>query len=139
LACTGGGCTDRTKVRTCVVPVAAGLANHFTLIWVDLIGSHGATCAAHQETEQRHPPLAVPRLTPEQVREVLGRDDAELDQAGRYMRQAERHGLDVELAVRARLGPDLACLQTHMTLALKCAAQSRQAITALAEIRMPKL
>lgn len=43
-----------------------------------------------------------------------------------------------DLALRAKGQDRLDAIQTMTTLALKCAAQSRQAITALAELRMPK-
>ena len=44
----------------------------------------------------------------------------------------------VDLAVRARKQDRFEGIQIMTTLALKCAAQSRQAVTALAELRMPK-
>lgn len=44
----------------------------------------------------------------------------------------------VDLATRARRQDRFDAIQTMTTLALKCAAQSRQAVTALAELRMPK-
>lgn len=44
----------------------------------------------------------------------------------------------VDLATRAKRQDRFDGIQTMTTLALKCAAQSRQAVTALAELRMPK-
>ena len=44
----------------------------------------------------------------------------------------------VDLAVRAKMQGRFDGIQTMTTLALKCATGSRQAITALAELRMPK-
>lgn len=127
-----GTCTHRTPARTCGDPVAAGLADHFTLIWVDLIGGHGAGCPVHQAREQRQPQEALPRLTPGQVREVIGWDEAELARASRYMRQADRQGFDIEMAeritdhlmLRDRRGDELRmCLECrHLTLSGRCVA-----------------
>ena len=44
----------------------------------------------------------------------------------------------VDLALRAKRQDRYDGIQIMTTLALKCAAQSRQAVTALAELRMPK-
>ena len=44
----------------------------------------------------------------------------------------------VDLALRAKRQDRFDGIQIMTTLALKCAAQSRQAVTALAELRMPK-
>lgn len=44
----------------------------------------------------------------------------------------------VDLALRAKLQTSFDSIQTMTTLALKCASQSRQAITALADIKLPK-
>ena len=44
----------------------------------------------------------------------------------------------VDLATRAKRQDRFDGIQIMTTLALKCAAQSRQAVTALAELRMPK-
>ena len=44
----------------------------------------------------------------------------------------------VDLALRAKQQDRFDGIQIMTTLALKCAAQSRQAVTALAELRMPK-
>lgn len=93
-------CTHRTAARTCGDPEAAGLADRFRVVWLDLIGNHGATCKAHQAREQRQPQDEVPRLTQAQQRAAMGWDDADIAQAGRYMRQAGRHGFDLDLAER---------------------------------------
>ena len=45
----------------------------------------------------------------------------------------------IDLALRAKRQDRFEGIHTMTTLALKCAAQSRQAVTALAELRMPKI
>lgn len=59
-----------------------------------------AIATGQRAREQRPPRDDVPWLTPEQVRAVIGWDDADIAQAGRYMRQAGRHGFDLDLAER---------------------------------------
>jgi hypothetical protein len=39
-------CAHMGPVKTCFDPVAAGLSNRFELFFVELLGSHGATCKA---------------------------------------------------------------------------------------------
>jgi hypothetical protein len=67
---------------------------------IDRLAADRAAAPAHQAREQRQPHDDLPRLTPEQVRALIGWDDAEIAQAGRYMRQADRHGFDLDLAER---------------------------------------
>lgn len=93
-------CIHATQARTCGEPEAAGLADQFRVVWLDLIGHHGATCPAHQARDQRRPHEDVPRLTPAKQRAVIGWDEGEIAQAGRYMRQAERHGFDLDVCER---------------------------------------
>lgn len=93
-------CTHGTPARTCSEPEAAGLADRFRVVWLDLIGNHGATCKAHRARELHQQRDEVPRLTQAQQRAVMGWDDADIAQAVRYMRQAERHGFDLDLADR---------------------------------------
>ncbi len=49
------------------------------------------------------------------------------------------HAMFLDLASRAKGQDQLQRQLMQTTLALKCAAQSRQAVTALAELRMPKM
>ena len=93
-------CTHCTQARTCAEPEAAGLADRFRVVWLDLIGNHGRTCTAWSERDQRQPVEMVPRLTPEQQRAVIGLDDAELQRLSRYMRRAQRYGLDLDVCER---------------------------------------
>lgn len=93
-------CTHCTQARTCAEPEAAGLADRFRVVWLDLIGNHGRTCTAWSESDQRQPAEMVSKLTPEQQRAVIGLDDAELQRLSRYMRRAQRHGLDLDVCER---------------------------------------
>ncbi len=96
-------CSHVTKARTCGEPEAAGLCTpgRFTVNFIDMLGNHGATCPAHQQRPTRPLPADdLPRLTPDELRQVIGWNDAEIARAGSYMQQADRHGFDVDVAER---------------------------------------
>ena len=80
---------------------------------------------------------ALSEVSAEQARAIGGGDFSSLE----YMLLTQATALQAmfaDLAVRARNQTRFDGIQTMTTLALKCAAQSRQAVTALAELRMPK-
>ena len=80
---------------------------------------------------------ALSKVSSAQARAIGGGDFSSLE----YMLLTQATALQamfVDLATRAKLQDRFDGIQTMTTLALKCAAQSRQAVTALAELRMPK-
>ena len=80
---------------------------------------------------------ALSEVSREQCRAIGGGDFSSLEHM--LLTQATAlQAMFVDLAVRAKKQDRFEGIQTMTTLALKCAAQSRQAVTALAELRMPK-
>lgn len=80
---------------------------------------------------------ALSKVSMEQARDIGGGDLSRLE----FMLLTQATALQamfVDLATRAKRQDRFDGIQTMTTLALKCAAQSRQAVTALAELRMPK-
>ena len=81
--------------------------------------------------------LTLVEVTREQVKAIAGGDLSMLE--GMLLSQATAlQAMFTDLAARAKPQDRFDAIQTMTTLALKCAAQSRQAVTALAELRMPK-
>lgn len=80
---------------------------------------------------------ALSEVSMEQARAIGGGDFRSLEHM--LLTQATAlQAMFVDLATRAKRQDRFDGIQTMTTLALKCAAQSRQAVTALAELRMPK-
>lgn len=80
---------------------------------------------------------ALSKVSMEQARAIGGGDFSSLE--GMLLTQATAlQAMFVDLATRAKRQDRFDGIQTMTTLALKCAAQSRQAVTALAELRVPK-
>ena len=81
--------------------------------------------------------MTLAEVTREQVKAIAGGDLSMLE--GMLLSQATAlQAMFFDLAIRAKMQDRFDGIQTMTTLALKCAAQSRQAIVALAELRMPK-
>jgi hypothetical protein len=79
---------------------------------------------------------ALSEVSMEQARSIGGGDFSSLELM--LLTQATAlQAMFVDLATRAKRQDRFDGVQTLTTLALKCAAQSRQAVTALAELRMP--
>ena len=80
---------------------------------------------------------ALSAVLQEQVKAIAGGDLTQLETM--LLAQATAlQAMFVDLAYRAKAQDSREWLQLHSTLALKCAAGSRQAIVALAELRAPK-
>ena len=80
---------------------------------------------------------ALSAVLQEQVKAIAGGDLTQLETM--LLTQATAlQAMFVDLAYRAKAQDSREWLQLHSTLALKCAAGSRQAIVALAELRAPK-
>ncbi len=80
---------------------------------------------------------ALAEVCTEQTRAIGSGDFGSLE----YMLLSQAQAMQamfINLATLAKQQDRFDGIQTMTTLALKCAAQSRQAITALAELRMPK-
>lgn len=76
-------------------------------------------------------------LNSEQARAIGGGDMSMLE-AMLLSQATALQAMFIDLAVRAKAQDRYNGIQVMTALALKCAAQSRQAIVALAELRMPK-
>jgi len=82
-------------------------------------------------------PQALADVLHGQVKAIAGGDLTQLETM--LLAQATAlQAMFIDLASRARSQTNREWLQLHSTLALKCAAGSRQAIVALAELRAPK-
>lgn len=82
-------------------------------------------------------PQALSIALPGQVKAIASGDLTQLETM--LLSQATAlQAMFVDLAGKARVQTNREWMQLHSTLALKCAAGSRQAIVALAELRMPK-
>jgi hypothetical protein len=80
---------------------------------------------------------ALSEVSMKQAQAIAGGDFSSLEHM--LLTQATAlQAMFVDLATRAKRQDRFDGIQTMTTLALKCAAQSRQAVTALAELRMPK-
>ena len=80
---------------------------------------------------------ALSKVSAEQVFAIAGGNLSSLELM--LLTQATAlQAMFIDLALRAKRQDSFEGTQTLTTLALKCAAQSRQAVTALAELRIPK-
>lgn len=61
-------CEFRSRRKTCLEPVAAGLADHFSIRFCAQVPAHGATCAAFKEAPARK--MTGPAATPFQPLET---------------------------------------------------------------------
>lgn len=80
---------------------------------------------------------ALEEVRQQQVKAIAAGDLTQLEQM-LLTQAAALQAMFIDLAVRAKKQNQFDGIQTMTGLALKCAASSRQAITALAELRMPK-
>ena len=80
---------------------------------------------------------ALSKVSVEQAR-AIGIGDFSSLEAMLLTQATALQAMFVDLALRGKRLDRIDSIHTVTTLALKCAAQSRQAITALAELRMPK-
>ena len=80
---------------------------------------------------------ALSRVSGEQAR-AIGNGDFSSLEAMLLTQATALQAMFIDLALRAKRQDRFEGIHTMTTLALKCAAQSRQAVTALAELRMPK-
>ncbi|ACB35735.1 conserved hypothetical protein [Leptothrix cholodnii SP-6] len=80
---------------------------------------------------------ALEKVRQQQVKAIAAGDLTQLEQM-LLTQAAALQAMFIDLAVRAKKQNQFDGIQTMTGLALKCAAGSRQAITALAELRMPK-
>ena len=46
-------CAHISKARTCLEPVAAGVAEHFHIVWCDLLNGHGRRCTAYAPKDHK--------------------------------------------------------------------------------------